>query len=105
MKIVINKCFGGFGISAEAYGYMGIPYRPVFNSDDFVCPIKGTDEDFRTNDKLIEFIEKYGSERASGKCSELKIVEIPKGTRYRITEYDGMEGIETDSSVDWETAT
>lgn len=103
MKIVINKCFGGFGISPEAYEYMGVQYKSICDTD-FVYPINGSQEDFRTNDKLIEFIEKYGSERASGRCAKLKIVEIPKGTRYRITEYDGMEDIEADSSIGWETA-
>lgn len=104
MKIVINKCYGGFGISAEAYKYMGVQYKSMCDPD-FVYPINGDQEAFRTNEKLIEFIEKYGSERASGGCAKLKIVEIPKGTRHQITEYDGLEDIELASSVDLETAT
>ena len=26
MKVVINKCFGGFGLSKEAYKFLNIPW-------------------------------------------------------------------------------
>lgn len=105
MKIVINRCYGGFGISTEAYDYMGVQYQITFGNSGFAYPVKGDQEDFRTNEKLIEFIEKYGSERASGECARLVIKDIPEGVRYRIIEYDGMEDIETESMLDWRVAT
>lgn len=107
MKIVINKCYGGFNISAEALDYIGVPYK---REHSFVYP-KGEWYKWlgsfkcRTNPKLIEFIEKFGSERASGQCSKLKIVEVPCGINFRIDEYDGMEDIEERDNIDWYVAT
>jgi hypothetical protein len=48
-------------------------------------------------------VEDLGAE-ANGMCASLKIEEIEKGTRYFIDEYDGYEGIQTRSGIDWETA-
>ncbi len=52
--------------------------------------------DNRMNDRsdpdLIAVIEMLGDE-ANGKHAELKIVEIPDGTDYEISEYDGNEHI------------
>lgn len=78
MKIVINDCFGGFSISEEAKKY---------------CEENSSYNISRTNEKLIEFIEKYGSERASGMCAKLKIVEIPDDVNWEIEEYDGNEWV------------
>lgn len=104
MKIVINRCYGGFNLSEEALDYMGIPYKVDFG---FAFPANygwlGSLE-CRTNSKLIEFIEKSGSERASGRCSKLVVEEIPQGTLFRIEEYDGMESIETQDNIDWQVA-
>ena len=104
MKIVINKCYGGFGISKdffEAYNieYKGSPFA------EMVFPLNCEDEDFRTDKRLIDYIEKFGSNAASGPCSNLVVEEIPKGTLYRITEYDGLENIEIQNNIDWKVAT
>lgn len=81
IKIVINKCYGGFSVSKEAYEYCGKKW------DGYGFDISRTDE------KLIEFIEKYGSGIASGKFAELKIVEVPENVEWKIEEYDGIEWI------------
>jgi hypothetical protein len=47
----------------------------------------------REDKYLIEAIEKLGSKKASGRCANLKIVEIPDCTDYEISEYDGFEHI------------
>ena len=39
-------------------------------------------------------METKGSEWCSSCCAELKVVEIPDGVDYIITEYDGLEQIE-----------
>lgn len=75
MKIVINNCWGGFCVSKEAQEYCGVA-NPS-----------------RTNQKLIEFIELFGSEKASGDFSELKVCEIPDNAYYEIVNYDGMESV------------
>jgi len=89
MKIVINNCYGGFGLSNECLEYVG----------NMQC------KNYRTNAKLIDYIEKYGSKKASNQLSELIVAEIPSGTYYRITDYDGAEGIEYRDNIDWEVAT
>lgn len=101
MKIVINDSYGGFTISEDALKYMGVPYR---NDWGYIVPIAyqwlGSLE-CRTNEKLIEFIEKFGSESAGGSFSNLVIKEVPKGTLFRIQEYDGSEWVETADEIDW----
>lgn len=75
MKIVINNCWGGFCVSKEAQEYCN------------------ESSPSRTNEKLIEFIETFGSTEASGSYSLLVIKEIPDNVYYEIVNYDGMEYI------------
>ena len=42
---------------------------------------------------LLQVVEELGSERASGRYAELKIVEVPDGVEFCIDEYDGNESI------------
>ena len=50
----------------------------------------------RPNDRadkfLVQVVEELGEE-ASGSCAKLKVVEIPEGVKYEISEYDGKEHI------------
>ena len=50
-------------------------------------------DDNRSDPDLIEVIERLG-ERANGFCAELSIAEIPDGSEFEITEYDGNESVE-----------
>lgn len=78
MRIVVNACYGGFGLSEKAVEILGV--------DEF--------EIERTNEKLIELIESKGSEFVGAKYSKLKIIDLPADcTDYTIVEYDGMETI------------
>ena len=80
MKIVINKCFGGFEVSKEALKELGTNYW-------------GEDEDDRKDSRLVAMVEK-DSEKASGWCAKLAVVEIPdEATDYYLDEYDGFEEI------------
>jgi hypothetical protein len=83
VKVVINGCFGGYGLSEAAYKFLGEEW------DGYGIAYK----DDRTNPKLVECVEKLG-EKAGMDYSRLKIVEIPDGTDFEITEYDGFEQIE-----------
>ena len=38
-------------------------------------------------------MKKLGN-KANGTCSELKIVEIPDGIEFELSEYDGLETVE-----------
>lgn len=82
MKVVINKCFGGFGLSKEAYKFLNIPW----NGYGFAF-----DED-RSNPALVKCVEELG-EAASGLYSSLKVVEIPDDVKWEIAEYDGLESV------------
>jgi hypothetical protein len=77
MKIVINRCFGGFGLSEEALALLDIEYA----------------WDIQRNDpRLVEVVERLGK-AANGACSELRVVEIPDGVEYNLSDYDGVETI------------
>lgn len=95
MKVVINTCFGGFGLSKEAM--------------DLYCEKKGINPgkwnekwkfyedvyhgDIERNDPvLVEVVETLGK-KSSGWAAELRIVEIPDGIEWFIDEYDGREHI------------
>lgn len=84
MKVVINRCFGRFGLSAEAYKELGLEWDGL-----------GYHEYMRNrNDpKLVAVVEKLGK-RANGKWSELRVIEIPDGIEYDISDWDGLEMIE-----------
>lgn len=87
MKIVINKCFGGFSLSKKAYEELGLPWDGYGYGY-----IDGRDGFDRSDPNLIRVVEKLG-EKADGKFAELEIVEIPDGTDWVIEEYDGREWI------------
>jgi len=46
----------------------------------------------RSDPDLISVIEQMG-EAANGKCSKLKIIEIPDDVEWEIDEYDGLERV------------
>ena len=77
MKMVLNKCFGGFGIADEYLPELGVERWPIQ----------------RDNPKLIELVEKVG-EKVGDEYSELCVVEIPdEATDWEMNEYDGIETI------------
>jgi len=93
MKVVLNKCFGGFSVTEEVlkelklnwkgYGYLD---NETFNIDD-----NRNWEAYRAHPDLIKAIEKIGVENAGGACAELEIIEIPDGIEWYISDYDGIE--------------
>jgi len=84
-KIVINTCFGGFGLSDAAL-------------DEYKGRKGITDENFYHNDiprdcsVLVAMIEEQGT-AVDGDFADLKIVEIPDGVNWYIHEYDGLEHV------------
>lgn len=82
MKVVVNKCFGGFSLSEEAYKFLGLEwdgYGYKYN-------------DRRTDEKLVECVETLG-DRASGRYADLRVVEVPDGEAWEIDYYDGIETV------------
>lgn len=84
MKVVINKCFGGFGITKEC---LRLYEKLSGKNEDSYYNIE------RHDPFLIKAIEQLGENESSVKYADLKIVEIPDGKKYEIDEYDGIESI------------
>lgn len=105
MKIVINDDYGGFCVSDAFCDYYNLPKNKYEIDGKRAFVNMNYPEITRTDKRLIEYIEKFGSEKASGKCAKLKIVEIPNGAYYRIDEYDGAEYIELRDEIEWQIAT
>ncbi len=91
MRIVINRCFGGFGLSPRA--------TALFRRIERVKPDdEATHEYFsaydipRDHPTLVRIVEKLG-EAAGGDHSELKIVEVPDDVNWYVEEYDGLEHV------------
>lgn len=132
-KIVYNACFGGFGLSHAAikqYGEIkgmnlvfvkdtefarkfddldedsafnfGSWYVDGIQDDDHRFSAYDLEED-RTDPALVQVVEELG-DAASGQFSRLLIAELPKGTKYRIDEYDGNESVMTNDDYDWRVA-
>lgn len=82
MKIVINDCYGGFGLSEKA-----LEMLEVGNDYEYDADAK------RTDAELVKVVEELGEE-ANGDFAELTVVEIPdEATDFEINEYDGAESI------------
>lgn len=117
MKIAINSCFGGFSLSALAvkrgreiaanptWGGFTLPGERygdgTLNTMEFNS--YHSYDLLRTDPTLIQVIEELGR-KANGRCANLEVIDLPPGTRYRITEYDGSEGIELADQIKWEIA-
>ena len=106
-KIVINKAFGGFGLSREAtimyLELAGIEYteepqgdrdtqtrlgnRIIVNNTEF----RPYDID-RDDPCLVTVVRRLGS-NANGEFAKLKVVEVPAGVDWVIADYDGQEWV------------
>lgn len=92
IKIAINKCFGGFGVTEEVIREAGLGDMPWLTNSNFDISSNNC-EAWRADPRLIAAIEKIGVEKAGDHYAALKIVTIPEGVNWRIAEYDGMEHI------------
>ena len=112
MKVVINDCHGGFGLSNEAFeeliklGWTVTDYGKDGEVTDKEADIIKSKNDsfekyylnnwseddpkFRTNKDLIAVVEKLGK-KVNWTCSDLKVIEIPDDVDFVIQEYDGAE--------------
>lgn len=120
MKVVINKCYGGFSLSEKGisryaeikelklyrwrekrqffeqfWHYSTVPVET--DGEGFISKMPETgywsDRDIDRNDPaLVQTVEELGK-AADGECARLGIVEIPDGIEFSIEEYDGNEHV------------
>lgn len=134
MKVVINSCYGGFGISHEgmmryfeikgqqvwpekdkdwmkSYTYWTVSpeNRPESKEGDAFYEMSMEDrraynkahsentiycrDIARTDPALVQAVEELG-DKADGAHADLRVVEIPDGVSWEISEYDGIERVE-----------
>ena len=95
MKIVVNRCYGGFSVSDAVLDELGIhgKYRCRYLRNDAFGIKNSRHLAYRADKNLIAAIEKIGVEKSSGSCAKLEVVEIPDGIDWEIDEYDGHERI------------
>jgi len=104
MKIVVNRCYGGFGLNDEAFEkyleYKGINFVKSDGKSPFGTYHYYDDEDSllsywdipRDDPILIKVVEELG-DKANSWASDLEIVEIPDDIEWGIEEYDGKEWV------------
>lgn len=91
-KVVINRCFGGFGLSKKALNLL--KQKKGTQGELYPWDICRWDPD------LVSVVEELGEE-ANDSCAELVIVEVPMGKKFIIDEYDGSERISFADDVEW----
>jgi hypothetical protein len=84
MKIVINECYGGFGLNDEAM--REYKHRAGITDEYYSYDIA------RDCPHLVAMVEELGH-KIETNFSRLKIVNIPDDVKWQIEEYDGMEWI------------
>lgn len=93
MKIVVNRRYGGYGLSEEAYEYLGLEWDGFgFAYEYDLKTDSGNIHHTRADPKLVECVECLGR-KADGEFAALEIVEIPDDVDWEIQEYDGIEWI------------
>ena len=121
-KVVINACYGGFGLSGEAKRQLiGCGHVKLIAPSEYYGVRDGWEkhfaEDMKRGDqafgitvyeekvvcdehgredrdcrRLVAVVEALGK-AANGAYAELRVVEIPADVQYEIDEYDGLEHI------------
>ena len=87
IKIAINTCYGGFGLSVEA-----CLLRAAYSGNTEHGTESHPNIEERADPHLVRVVEELGA-AASGSCSSLKVVEIPDGVDWTICDYDGIEWV------------
>jgi len=84
-RIVINDCYGGFGLSDPAF-------ERYKESASITDPVFLYYEIARDDPYLVKIVKEMGP-TANGPCANLKIVEVPADVDWIIQEYDGIEWV------------
>lgn len=89
MKILLNGCYGGFGLSDKVFERL--PRKTVEFIEDNAWR-ESTKRKLRTDDNILKTIYAVGLENASSDYADIYIANIPdNATDWMIEEYDGVE--------------
>lgn len=104
-KIVVNRCYGGFGLSHEAMvlyahltGLVLVAVKGSFGGNDYYVDEVNDNNYFNDRDivrddaALVAVVETLG-DNAGAKYARLAVVEIPEDVEWDIAEYDGSEHV------------
>lgn len=117
MKVVINRCWGGFHLSEKAFDRLielGIPLLKTGYTEDqrpcspYIYDTEGqrwgryywssADDKDRAHPLLVQVVEELGEDSYDHSVSKLKIVEVPDDVDWYIHDYDGQESVEESHS-------
>lgn len=100
-KIVYNNSYGGFRLSEQAVlrGREISKHAPIWEEDSAGYMLNLP----RTDPVLVQVVEELGA-AANGGFANLQIHVLPRGTRYRIDEYDGNERVMIADDYEWSIA-
>lgn len=90
MKIILNKCYGGFSLSERALSV-------ISERKGYVC---GDFNRHRTDWDLVAVVEQLG-EAANGRNAKLTVVNVSPGRQFFIDEYDGIESLKFKDEINW----
>ena len=106
MKLVLNKCYGGFSLSQKGVAlYFELQGWTLVTEDELAfCPMhykdKKSDKNYwydrnlkRNDPILLQVVETLGDE-ANGIYAKLEVIEIPDDIDWEINDYDGYEYVE-----------
>lgn len=92
MKVLYNRCYGGFSFSTK--------FVEEFNERNPNNKLSVHDDRYngsmRTHPDVIALFEEKGSKWSSGGCAKLEMKVVPDDVEYKISEYDGVETISWD---------
>ena len=106
-KVVVNACYGGFGLSHEAimrYGELAnlnLLFQKGNNDWESAYYKNGVvsdenhfwDKDLEREDSiLVQVVEELGK-TANGSFADLRIAEVPDDVDWYIDDYDGVETV------------
>ena len=90
IKVVVNHCYGGFGLSEKAVAL--IEERTGEEFDAYTHP--------RHCSVLVSVVEELG-DAANGASASLTVEALRWGSRYIIEEYDGSENVCEPEQIKW----
>ena len=94
MKIVVNTCYGGFGLSDEAQAeYLLRSLCPCGSGHGVLDTENFWDGQIPRDDAVLVAMVEADADGVSGDHAELAIIEIPDGVDWVIEDYDGIEWV------------